>query len=164
MAKIKVEKVKKVEDPGLKADPLTGSVLSDNPDQVPDEIPEVEEILERETKEAEQEVAAIDEDLAAELLNLPFEVADMFWSTGALSDQELKRLAGPFSRVLVKYGLEKLSRDEVVFGFWLSVSVLSRVKIYQRKKGSDSEVKNKADGRQAGPGENNSNQKPIGSF
>lgn len=146
MVKKKVEKVKKLDD-----------VPGSGGDQAINDIPEVKEILDGELRDVEDQVEKVSEELAGELLNLPFAVADMLIGTGPLTEQEIKRMAGPFSRVLEKLGLEKLSRDEVVFGFWLSVSVLSRVKIYQEKKRVENEIKNRVDGRKEGDGENNLN-------
>lgn len=97
----------------------------------------------------------VTEELAGDLINIPFEV----WGTFnpvvlPLSSDEQRRLAGPFARILEKYGMGKLARDEVVFGFYLTASLYGRYKAVRASK-PKKEVKPdvRDDSRKAGPGQ-----------
>jgi hypothetical protein len=74
-------------------------------------------------------------DLAGDLINLPFQawnVVNPFISP--LSDLEKTKLAEPFSRMLEKYGMGKLAKDEIVFGFYLTACVVTRIKVAKDHK------------------------------
>ena len=98
----------------------------------------------------------VSRELAGDLLNLPFQA----WSLVnpvvlPLSPAEQERLAGPFSRILEKYGMGKIAKDEIVFGFYLTAVVYGRIKAIKDSKPKKEKVKDvRDDSRQAGPGEN----------
>ena len=74
------------------------------------------------------DVAAVDEGLAGDLIGLPFEAWAVFQKDVpkeviVLSDQQKQFLGGPVSRVLTKYGLGKIAKDEVVIVAVLSMHV-----------------------------------------
>ena len=74
------------------------------------------------------DVAAVDEGLAGDLIGLPFEAWAVFQKDVpkeviVLSEQQKQFLGGPVSRVLTKYGLGKIAKDEVVIVAVLSMHV-----------------------------------------
>jgi hypothetical protein len=76
----------------------------------------------------ESDVAAVDEGLAGDLIGLPFEAWAVFQKDVpkeaiVLSEQQKQFLGGPVSRVLTKYGLGKIAKDEVVIVAVLSMHV-----------------------------------------
>lgn len=95
----------------------------------------------------------ITEELAGDLLNLPFQV----WGSInpvvlPLSPLRMKLMAAPFSRILEKYGLGKIAKDEIILGFFLSVEVYARVKAVHDSKKDLKFVRNNSG--KAGAGEN----------
>jgi len=97
----------------------------------------------------------ITDDFAGEFIAIPFEL----WSSvnsvvPPLSPAEKERLAGPFSRILEKYGMGKFAKDEVLLGFWLWCSIYGRIKAVKAakpKKEKKPDVRD--DSRKAGPGQ-----------
>jgi len=97
----------------------------------------------------------ITDDFAGEFIAIPFEL----WSSvnsvvPPLSPAEKERLAGPFSRILEKYGMGKFAKDEVLLGFWLWCSIYGRIKavrVAKPKKEKKPDVRD--DSRKAGPGQ-----------
>jgi hypothetical protein len=79
---------------------------------------------------------AVSEALAGDLIALPFEGANMIWPESLpLSETEKQRLAGPTARILEKYGLGKIAKDEILLGFYLTACVYGRVKaVHDAKK------------------------------
>jgi hypothetical protein len=80
----------------------------------------------------EQGVAVVDEKLAAELVNLPYEGWAIFEKRIpreqiVLSENMKQFLGGPVSRVLTKYGLGKIAKDEVVIIVTLSAHTFAVV-------------------------------------
>ena len=89
-------------------------------------------------------------ELAGDLLNLPFQAWSLFNPVVLpLSPHEQELLAGPFSRILEKYGMGKIAKDEIVFGFYLTAFVYGRVKAIKDSKGV------RDDSRKAGKGKDN---------
>ena len=78
---------------------------------------------------SEGTLEAVSEDLAGDLIALPFAAWNLFQPEAQpLTEFEKARLAGPFARILEKYGLGKIAKDEIVFGFYLTAIVYGRVK------------------------------------
>ena len=79
---------------------------------------------------------AVSEALAGDLIALPFDAAHLIWdASDPLSEAEKERLAGPFSRILEKYGLGKIAKDEILLGFYLTACIYGRVKaVHEAKK------------------------------
>lgn len=72
---------------------------------------------------------AVSEELAGDLIALPFDAWHLFNDAAdPLSETEKARLAGPFARILEKYGLGKVAKDEIVFGFYLTAISYGRFK------------------------------------
>ena len=72
---------------------------------------------------------AVSEELAGDLIALPFDAWHLFNEAAEpLSEVEKARLAGPFARIMEKYGMGKFAKDEVLFGFYLTAVVYGRVK------------------------------------
>lgn len=72
---------------------------------------------------------AVSEELAGDLIALPFEAWHLFNdAVDPLSETEKARLAAPFSRMLEKYGMGKIAKDEIVFGFYLTAICYGRIK------------------------------------
>lgn len=71
----------------------------------------------------------VSEGFAADLIGLPFEAAHVVYpAIEPLSDDEKAKIAGPFARILDKYNLgSKLSKDEIVLGFYLTAAIYARV-------------------------------------
>jgi hypothetical protein len=90
---------------------------------------------------------AVSEDLAGDLIALPFEAWHLFnEAADPLSESEKARLAGPFARIMEKYGLGKIAKDEIVFGFYLTAICYGRVKACQeaaRKRKLESTIETK---------------------
>jgi hypothetical protein len=79
---------------------------------------------------------AVSEALAGDLIALPFDGAHLIWpDCQPLSDAEKERLAGPFARIMEKYGLGKIAKDEILLGFYLTACIYGRVKaVHDAKK------------------------------
>lgn len=72
---------------------------------------------------------AVSEELAGDLIALPFEAwHSLNDAADPLTETEKASLAGPFSRILEKYGLGKIAKDEIVFGFYLTAICYGRIK------------------------------------
>jgi len=72
---------------------------------------------------------AVSEELAGDLIALPFDAWHLFNDAAdPLTETEKSRLAGPFSRILEKYGMGKIAKDEIVFGFYLTAICYGRIK------------------------------------
>jgi len=70
---------------------------------------------------------------AGELIGLPFEAVHMVQpAVPALADEEKVKLGAPLAEILNKYPIfaSKMTRSEIVFGFYLFAAVAGRVKIY----------------------------------
>jgi len=77
----------------------------------------------------ESEPGAVSEALAGDLIALPFEAWHLVQpACDPLSEAEKARLAGPFSRIMEKYGLGKVAKDEILLGFYLTAVIYGRVK------------------------------------
>ena len=75
---------------------------------------------------------AVSEELAGDLIALPFDAWHLFnEAADPLSESEKARLAGPFARIMEKYGLGKIAKDEIVFGFYLMAICYGRGKACQ---------------------------------
>ena len=94
-------------------------------------------------------------EIAGELISIPFEIWGSFNPVVLpLSPHEQALIGGPFSRLLEKWGMGKLSRDEIVFGFWLLMFGYGRYKAVRAakpKKEKKPDVRD--DSRKAGPGQ-----------
>jgi hypothetical protein len=132
---------------------------------MPDSPDELQEDLNGQPEELSSGLTTIEvtEELAGDLINIPFEV----WGTFnpvvlPLSPDEQRRLAGPFARILEKYGMGKLARDEVIFGFYLTASLYGRYKAVRASK-PKKEVKSdvRDNSRKAGPGQDDVGQTVI---
>jgi hypothetical protein len=107
----------------------------------------------------------VTEELAGDLINIPFELWSSFNPVVLpLSPVERNLLAGPFSRILEKYGMGKLAKDEIVFGFYLTAFAYGRYKAVRAAK-PKKEIKTDAgnDSRKAGPGQDDAGKTaPVG--
>lgn len=75
------------------------------------------------------DLPAVSEELAGDLIALPFDAWHLFNdAVDPLSETEKARLAGPFARILEKYGLGKVAKDEIIFGFYLTAITYGRIK------------------------------------
>ena len=80
---------------------------------------------------------SVSEALAGDLIALPFEAWHIIQPVAMpLSPAEKDRLAGPFSRIMEKYGLGKIAKDEILLGFYLTAVIYGRVKAVQDDKRS----------------------------
>ena len=75
----------------------------------------------------------VGEELAGELIGLPFEAWAAFENRVPkeeliLSEDTKAFLAGPVSRIMTKYGLGKIAKDEVIVITTLSVCIFSRTR------------------------------------
>ena len=79
---------------------------------------------------------AVSEALAGDLIALPFDGVHLIWpDCQPLSEAEKERLAGPFARIMEKYGLGKIAKDEILLGFYLTACIYGRVKaVHDAKK------------------------------
>jgi hypothetical protein len=79
---------------------------------------------------------AVSEALAGDLIALPFDGAHLIWpDSQPLTEAEKERLAGPFARIMEKYGLGKIAKDEILLGFYLTACIYGRVKaVHDAKK------------------------------
>ena len=78
---------------------------------------------------------AVSEALAGDLIALPFDGAHLIWPEAEpLSEVEKERLAGPFARILEKYGMGKIAKDEILLGFYLTACVYGRIKAVREAK------------------------------
>lgn len=85
--------------------------------------------------EPEPEKDSVSEALAGDLIALPFEAWHLIQPAAEpLSQAEKDRLAGPFSRIMEKYGLGKIAKDEVLLGFYLTAIIYGRVRAVQAVK------------------------------
>jgi hypothetical protein len=82
-----------------------------------------------------EKIDAVSEELAGDLIALPFDAWHLFNdAVEPLSEVEKARLAGPFARIMEKYGMGKIAKDEVLFGFYLTAIMYGRVKAAQEAK------------------------------
>ena len=126
--------------------------LPDMPDS-PDELQE--ELSEKSGELSSGLTTEVSEELAGDLINIPFEIWGSFNpAVLPLSPAEQAHLAGPFSRILEKYGMGKLAKDEIVFGFYLTAFAYGRYKAVRAAK-PKKEIKPdvRDDSRKAGPGQ-----------
>ena len=86
---------------------------------------------------------------AGEVIALPFEAVHMIQpAVPGLSEEEKQKMGAPLAEILNKYPIfaSKLTRSEIVFGFYLFAAMAARVKIYADYKKSQALVdKMKAD-------------------
>jgi hypothetical protein len=124
---------------------------------MPDSPDELQEGLLEKSEESQSSglTTEVSEELAGDLINIPFEIWGSFNPVVLpLSPAEQAHLAGPFSRILEKYGMGKLAKDEIVFGFYLTAFAYGRYKAIRAAK-PKKEIKPNVrdDSRQAGPGQ-----------
>ena len=78
---------------------------------------------------------AVSEALAGDLIGLPFDGWHLIQPcVDPLTEEEKSRLAGPFARILEKYGLGKIAKDEILLGFYLTAVIYGRVKAVREEK------------------------------
>jgi len=83
----------------------------------------------------EPSAPAVSEALAGDLIGLPFDGWHLIQPcVDPLSEEEKSRLAGPFARILEKYGLGKVAKDEILLGFYLTAVIYGRVKAVREEK------------------------------
>lgn len=75
-------------------------------------------------------------ELAGDLIALPFDAWHLVQpAADPLSPMEKERLAGPFARIMEKYGLGKVAKDEILLGFYLTACIYGRMKaVHDAKK------------------------------
>lgn len=94
---------------------------------------------------SEPGVEVVDEGLAGDLIALPFEAWAVFETRVpkeaiVLSQKQKDFLAGPVSRVLTKYGLGKIAKDEVVIVAVLSMHTFGIVNALSKAKKEGREI------------------------
>jgi hypothetical protein len=78
---------------------------------------------------------AVSEALAGDLIALPFDGWHLIQPcVDPLTEEEKSRLAGPFARILEKYGMGKIAKDEILLGFYLTAVVYGRIKAIREEK------------------------------
>ena len=87
------------------------------------------------------------EDLAADLIGLPFDLWAQFepeevHEAIVLSEKTKSFLGGPVSRIMTKYGLGKIAKDEVVVIVALSVHTFSAVRAIRKDRENRLPVEN----------------------
>lgn len=117
--------------------------LTDSPDNLPPMPATKDEVLNSEgstdfsssPSTGSTNDPAVSEELAGDLIALPFDAWHMFNDAAMpLSEVEKDRLAGPFSRILEKYGLGKIAKDEILLGFYLTAITYGRIKAVKEAK------------------------------
>ena len=116
--------------------------MTDEQPQVPPMPSTKEEVLEAPPGQSTglgsepEQPSAVSEALAGDLIALPFDGAHLIWpDSQPLSEAEKERLAGPFARIMEKYGLGKIAKDEILLGFYLTACIYGRVKaVHEAKK------------------------------
>ena len=84
---------------------------------------------------SEPQVPAVSEALAGDLIALPFDAWNAINPAAfPLSETEKERLAGPFARIMEKYGLGKVAKDEILLGFYLTAAIYGRIKAVREAK------------------------------
>lgn len=79
--------------------------------------------------------SAVSEALAGDLIALPFDGWHLIQPcVDPLSEEEKSRLAGPFARIMEKYGMGKIAKDEILLGFYLTAVVYGRIKAIREEK------------------------------
>ena len=87
------------------------------------------------SESGDAQVPAVSEALAGDLIALPFDGWHLIQPcVDPLSEEEKSRLAGPFARILEKYGLGKLAKDEILLGFYLTAVIYGRIKAVREEK------------------------------
>jgi hypothetical protein len=107
----------------------------------------------------------VTEELAGDLISIPFEIWNGLNPVALpLSSRERDILAGPFSRILEKYGMGKISKDEVVFGFFLFAFGYGRYKaVRAAKPKKEIKIDARDDSWKAGPGQDDAGKTaPVG--
>lgn len=101
---------------------------------------------------------ALSQELAGDLLNLPFQVWGVFSpAVVPLNPVELEHLSKPFSRLLEKWGAKGIATDEIMFGFYFTCSLYARIRAIKDSKPK----KNVAnDSGKKGEGKDNPSEKP----
>ena len=89
--------------------------------------------------------AVVDEKLAGELVNLPYEAWAIFEKRLpreqiVLSENLKAFLGGPVSRVLTKYGLGKIAKDEIVIIIALSAHTFTVVSALRKAAPKEQEI------------------------
>jgi hypothetical protein len=78
---------------------------------------------------------AVSEALAGDLIALPFDGWHLIQPcVDPLTKEEKSRLAGPFARIMEKYGMGKIAKDEILLGFYLTAVVYGRIKAIREEK------------------------------
>ena len=115
--------------------------MTDETPKVPPMPATKEEVLETPPgqligSEINEQPSAVSEALAGDLIALPFDGAHLIWPDAEpLSEAEKERLAGPFARIMEKYGLGKIAKDEILLAFYLTACIYGRVKaVHEAKK------------------------------
>jgi hypothetical protein len=84
---------------------------------------------------SDEPTPAVSEALAGDLIALPFDGWHLIQPcVDPLSEEEKSRLAGPFARILEKYGMGKIAKDEILLGFYLTAVVYGRIKAIREEK------------------------------
>lgn len=157
--KERLNRKKRKEKPLIKKSPLNVPLKKKKkglPD-MPDSPDELQEELSKKSEENPSSglTTEVTEELAGDLINIPFEVWSSFNPVVLpLSLVERRLLAGPFSRILEKYGMGKIAKDEIVFAFYLTAFGYGRYKAVRAakpKKEIKADVRD--DSRKAGPGQ-----------
>ena len=92
--------------------------------------------------ESEPGLEVVDPGLAAELVNLPYEAWAIFEKRIprdqiVLSDNLKQFLGGPVSRVMTKYGLGKIAKDEIVIIITLSAHTFTVISALRKAQPKD---------------------------
>ena len=84
---------------------------------------------------SDEQTPAVSEALAGDLIALPFDGWHLIQPcVDPLSEEEKSRLAGPFARILEKYGMAKIAKDEILLGFYLTAVIYGRIKAVREEK------------------------------
>lgn len=144
--------VKKEDQEKVKVDPAFGPAKVPEFPEFPEPIPEGPE-----AKSEDQDAVVVDPDVAGDLIRIPFELVHIFIPDfEPLTDPEVEKIQVPFSRCLKKWGLGKISRDEMVLAFWLSVFISKRLKSLKKRKKTIDEKLSFFGGREEGDRKNDS--------
>ena len=109
--------------------------MPDSPEDILEGTPEREDSGQLTGSEERTEQTVTDE-FAGDLYKIPFQVWHIF--NPNVPDEPdpkiIKGVSGPFARVLDKYGLGKLAKDEILVGFYLTQTVYVYVQAAKRAK------------------------------
>lgn len=96
-------------------------------------------------------VAVVDPALAAEIIDLPYQAWAIFEKRVpkeqiVLSNNVKEFLGGPVSRVMTKYGLGKIAKDEIVIIVTLSAHTFAVVSAIRKAQPVDQDIPKDAEG------------------